>query len=410
MRLKQPSAKDKPAVRLRILASLAWQNLLHKKLRTSLTVAGIAVGIGAVYFLLSLGFGVQRLVVNEVVGNQSIRTIDVRTDNSKAVKINDISTERITNISNVKEIGKSYFFPGNLKINNSENDSIIYGVNDGYENLTNLNLIKGSRLSDSKEDNPILLNKASLEAMGLDKDLTQVLNKSVEISIPLSKIKKDLGKLKKTFKVVGVIDSGSGSEVFVRSDIFRDLGITELTQLKVGVNDVENVNTVRSQIENLGFETSSPVDTLNEINRVFQFINIILVGFGGIGMIIAILGMFNTLTVSLLERTREIGLMFALGARSIDMKRLFIFEALLLSISGSIIGITGAYLLGVVINLVMNFFASQRGVHEGFDLFANPPILIIGVILFMIFVGLLVVVLPSRRAQKINPIDALRRE
>lgn len=52
MRLKQPSAKDKPAVRLRILASLAWQNLLHKKLRTSLTVAGIAVGIGAVYFLL----------------------------------------------------------------------------------------------------------------------------------------------------------------------------------------------------------------------------------------------------------------------------------------------------------------------------------------------------------------------
>ncbi|MCA9340908.1 ABC transporter permease [Candidatus Saccharibacteria bacterium] len=410
MRLKQPSAKDKPAVRLRILASLAWQNLLHKKLRTSLTVAGIAVGIGAVYFLLSLGFGVQRLVVNEVVGNQSIRTIDVRTDNSKAVKINDISTERIANISNVKEIGKSYFFPGNLKINNSENDSIIYGVNDGYENLTNLNLIKGSRLSDSKEDNPILLNKASLEAMGLDKDLTQVLNKSVEISIPLSKIKKDLGKLKKTFKVVGVIDSGSGSEVFVRSDIFRGLGITELTQLKVGVNDVENVNTVRSQIENLGFETSSPVDTLNEINRVFQFINIILVGFGGIGMIIAILGMFNTLTVSLLERTREIGLMFALGARSIDMKRLFIFEALLLSISGSIIGIIGAYLLGIVINLVMNFFASQRGVHEGFDLFANPPILIIGVILFMIFVGLLVVVLPSRRAQKINPIDALRRE
>ena len=127
-------------------------------------------------------------------------------------------------------------------------------------------------------------------------------------------------------------------------------------------------------------------------------------------MIVAVLGMFNTLTISLLERTREIGLMVALGARSVDMKRLFVFEALLLSISGSVIGIIGAYLLGSIVNIAMNLFANQRGVRETIDLFANPPVLILGVLIFMVIVGLLVVILPSKKAQKINPIDALRRE
>ena len=154
----------------------------------------------------------------------------------------------------------------------------------------------------------------------------------------------------------------------------------------------------------------SPVDTLNEINKVFNYLNLILIGFGGIGMLIAILGMFNTLTISLLERTKEIGLMVALGARSVDMKRLFIFEALFLSLVGATLGIVGAVGLGWLINIVMNMLAAGRGVKDGFQLFAHPYQLVFGVIGFMVIVGLLVVVLPARRAQKISPIDALRRE
>ena len=127
-------------------------------------------------------------------------------------------------------------------------------------------------------------------------------------------------------------------------------------------------------------------------------------------MIIAILGMFNTLTISLLERTREIGLMIALGGRPIDMRKIFIFEALMLSILGSLIGVMGAIILSWLVNLILNILASQRGVEQSFSVFSNNPFLIIGVIIFMIVVGLSVVILPAIRAQKINPIDALRRE
>jgi len=304
-----------------------------------------------------------------------------------------------------------YYFPGSFKLNNSESDSIVYGVDKGYENLTYLNLVKGKLLSDAKDKkNAVVINTATLESIGLSKNPEAILGKEIELIVPLDKVDKKIGTYTEKFEIVGVIDSGSGAEIFINSSIFRELGVPALTQLKVGAKDVEAVTKIRKQIESIGFGTSSPVDTLNDINKVFKFLNIILVGFGGIGMIIAVLGMFNTLTISLLERTKEIGLMVALGARSVDMKRLFIFEALFLSIFGAIIGIISALFLGLIVNLMMNMSASHRGVKDSFSLFSNPPLLIFSVIAFMAFVGLLVVILPARRAQKVNPIDALRRE
>ncbi len=408
--MKRRKVTDKATVQTGILASIALSNLTHKKLRTGLTVFGIAIGIGAIYFLLSFGIGLQRLVTNEVIGNQSIKTIDVVSSNSNIVKLDDTATQRVTQIPNVIETGKAYYFPGSFKISGSESDSIVYGVDTGYQNLTHLNLIEGKLLKDTEEQSGVVINKAALEAIGLAGNPSEVINKTVSVIVPLSKIDSALGTFTEEFVIVGIIDSGSGSEIFISSAMFKDKGVPYLTQLKVGTREVTDIQVIRSQIESFGFETSSPVDTLEEINNVFRFLNYILVGFGGIGMIVAVLGMFNTLTISLLERTKEIGLMVALGARSIDMKRLFIFEALFLSLFGSVLGITGAFIIGRVVNTVMNILASGRGVQDSFELFANPPLLIIGMLAFMVAVGLAVVYLPARRAQRINPIDALRRE
>ena len=127
-------------------------------------------------------------------------------------------------------------------------------------------------------------------------------------------------------------------------------------------------------------------------------------------MVIAVLGMLNTLTVSLLERTKEIALMIALGARPKDMRRLFVVEAVVLSLIGAVIGIAVAMLLGLVVDAVLNQYANGRGIVDHFTLFANPPLLIIGVLLFMVLIGVLVSFVPARRAARINPIEALRQE
>jgi ABC-type antimicrobial peptide transport system permease subunit len=92
------------------------------------------------------------------------------------------------------------------------------------------------------------------------------------------------------------------------------------------------------------------------------------------------------------------------------MKLLFTIEAVVLSLIGSIAGILLAMVSAFIVDMFMNNMAQSRGVTESFTLFAFPPWLILAMIVFMILVGLMVVYFPAKRAEKINPIDALRRE
>ncbi|MEO8691659.1 MAG: ABC transporter permease [Candidatus Saccharimonas sp.] len=403
--------KPKPAsIQWRILLYIAQKNLSSKKLRTGLTVFGISVGIGSVFLLLSFGIGLQELVTSQVIGSQSIKTIDVTTPNSKIVKLDDITVERISKISDVNSVGQAYYFPGSFKIDSSETDTIVYGIDSGYEELTYLNIVAGKNLNRSDDKYPLVINKSGLESIGLADHPDKVIGKSVEITVPLSHIDKRIGTYTHKFTIAGVIDSGAGSEIFIPSHIFKDLGVDQLTQLKAGVDEVANVPKIRTQIETFGLETTSPVDTLNEIGNIFSFFNIILVGFGSVGMFIAVIGMINTLTISLLERTKEIGLMVALGGRAKDMRILFTLEAMLLSIIGTATGMLGAIALSSIVNLVINSMAAGRGVEHGFALFAYPWWLTLGVFVFMAIVGLLVVFIPAKRAERINPITALRQE
>lgn len=127
-------------------------------------------------------------------------------------------------------------------------------------------------------------------------------------------------------------------------------------------------------------------------------------------MVIAILGMINTLTVSLLERTKEVALMLALGARPRDMKMLFIIESQLLSLTGAIAGMLGAGLIGLIIDIVLSQLAQSRGAMDGFSVFAMPLWLILVTLMSMALVGLIVAYIPATRVSRISSIEALRRE
>jgi putative ABC transport system permease protein len=395
---------------IQVLTYMAWRNLMHKKLRAFLTVFGVVVGIGAIYFLLSFGIGLQRLVTSQVIGDQSLKSVEVTTPNSKILKLDRKNYEKIRGLPHVVKVGASYSFAGSLKMQGSEVDSIVYGVDANYQELANLTTNAGRPLT-SNDNKSIVANVAALQAMGFKVDNAKTaLGKKVTITVPLQSTSTKQTEISSEFTIVGILPSGSGSEVFIPNHVFELAGVSVYSQIKLEADHSTSVGGLRQQIESQGFMTTSPIDTVDSINEIFKFFNIILVGFGAIGMIVAVLGMFNTLTISLLERTREIGLMKALGARNHDMRKLFIFEALLLSVLGAIIGILLAALTGLIINFIMNNFAKGRGVAETFNLFANPPELIFGTIAFMAFVGLMVVYFPARRAERINPIDALRRE
>lgn len=387
---------------------IAWRNLVSKKLRTFLTIFGIIIGIGAIFFLLSFGLGLQNLVTKQVIGDKSIKAIDISTPNSKILQLNAEAVNKIRKLPHIDKVGTSFSFPGSLGWKSSEIDSVVYGIEKNYESLSNLNLIYGRLLNDQDTTN-VIVNTTALTSIGI-KDHKGALNKQLRVRIPLADSSTGKTEIVNSFTIVGIINSGAGSEVFIPNGLFEGAGITHYTQVKATADDTLNVNVLRKQIESMGFQTSSPVDTLDQINKIFKFFNLMLVSFGAIGMIVSVLGMFNTLTISLLERTKEIGLMMALGGRNSDMRKLFVFEAVMLSLLGSMVGIGFAMLGGQVVTMSMNRFAQGRGVKESFALFSAPWWLILGLILFMVMIGLLVVYFPARRAEKINPIDALRRE
>lgn len=396
------------AIQLRIVFHMAMRNITTKKLRSFLTVFGVIIGIGSIFFLLSFGIGIQELVTKQVIGDKSLKALEVTSPNSRILQLDDRAVNQFNKYPNVDKVGLQYSFPGSVAFSGGEVDTVVYGINQDFQSTTSFNVASG-RLLDEKDTRSVVVNQSALKAIGID-DAEKAVNQQIQLSIPLQRVKASQKEIEDKFTIVGVIESGAGSEIFTISDIFTSAGVPSYQQVKVVATDTKHIPNLRKQIESNGFQTASLVDTLDEINKIFKFFNVILVSFGSIGMIVAVLGMFNTLTISLLERTKEIGLMMALGGRRSDMRKLFIFEALLISLAGAVIGILMAIAGGTAVNTYLNAGARGRGVTASFSVFAYPAWTVASIIAFTVFVGLLVVYFPARRAEKINPIDALRRE
>jgi len=394
-------------IRPRILISIAVQNLFAKRQRTLLTIGGIIIGVGAIVFLVSLADGLHGVVEQQVIGSRSVKTVDVTSPNDLTIPLDTNRLNKLKDIAHVDKVAPAYIMPGKISKSGSLTDAVLYGTTNDYMNLSSLQYSAGA--SQFKNDHDAIISASLLSLIGEtnpDKAIGQKI--SVLATINLANGKKT--QFKEELNIIGVASINSGVAVYMDEELLNKVGAFEYGQIKVVADDRENVPTIRKQISSLGLSTASPLDTLDEINTIFTIFTFVVIGFGGIGMIIAILGMFNTLTISLLERTSEIGLMVTMGARKADVQRLLIFEALILSFVGSFVGIIAAWILGLGINFGLTYFANSRGVQGAINAFSVTPMLVIMTITFTLLIGLLVAYYPSRRAARINPIEALRHE
>jgi len=211
------------------------------------------------------------------------------------------------------------------------------------------------------------------------------------------------------YKIIGVIDDTNNTYFYVPFSDIQKLGIKNFSQFKLILKNQNDLPKIRKDIETMGFRTSSTYDTVKQIESLFNNLRVLLAILGMVALGVASLGMFNTLTVSLLERTRETGGMKAIGMVSDEVQDLFLAEAMIMGLSGGIGGLIFGFLVGEIFTILISIIAISKG--QGFiQLTYLPPYFVAFIVMSAFMVGLITGLYPAYRAKKTSALNALRYE
>jgi putative ABC transport system permease protein len=166
---------------------------------------------------------------------------------------------------------------------------------------------------------------------------------------------------------------------------------------------------IEDKIKAMGLSAFSLTDALQGAKRVFIILDIVLSLIGSIALAVSSLGIVNTMVMSILERTKEIGIMKAIGASDGDIRRIFLVEASVIGCVGGVAGVALGWLVGRAINLGANIYIQSQG-GTAATLFSLPWWLVAGALGFSILVSVIAGSYPANRAARLEPMQALRHE
>lgn len=252
-----------------------------------------------------------------------------------------------------------------------------------------------------------LLNLLGIErdkAIGAEFGLTFIVVKNLMPEIDGKAVTTEVG-----YKIVGVIEDDNSSYIYIPFNDLYNQSIVNFSQMKVVLAKKEDLGRVRKEVETMGFKTASVVDTVNQIESLFANIRIVLSLLGLVALAVASLGMFNTLTVSLLERTREIGGMKVMGMVAEEIEDLFLGEAMIMGLAGGIGGLVLGYAAGRVVSIAFSMIAFARQ-RVFLNLVYIPPYFVLAILLLSFVVGMITGIYPARRAKRVSALNALRYE
>jgi len=311
------------------IVELAFQRFRTRSLRFLLTVFGVGVGIGVVFFLVSLGFGLQELVIGRISSSESLLSLDVAAseDAAKILPINQATIEEFKKIPQVEDVSPLLSSPVEVNHGQIKAQSLAQGVNPNYFRYAGINPLKGN-LFGEQNNHEVVVSKTFLRLFDLNQD--DAIGKEINLTLFLAKPTKNrepdkkpsiAGKSEATptpetptsdvnvvaipepFKIVGILDDDANS-IYIPLSV---VNVSDLvySQTKVRVATKESINPVRDALVSKGYSVRALTDTLNQLNQIFRATQVTLAVLGIVALFIASVGMFNTLTISLLERTRD---------------------------------------------------------------------------------------------------------
>lgn len=400
-------------MRLQDIAKLSTRMFKTNPARTWLTILGMGVGTGAVVTLVGLGFGLQNIILEQIVFGETLLSLNVTPPPARAVMLNPQTVQEFLEIEHVKDVAPMASFAALVTFEGLTGNTFLQGANPNYFRFTGTKEVAGRLFTDAtmnEDRGSVILSKAMLKLFDVE-DAESAVGKQVSFRVFVPKEgSKDTTEmeLKKRYTIVGISNEESRPAAFVLLDeLTSQLAVSEYERVQVRVDASENLNQVTNAVVERGFGVTALSKTVEQANKIFQGIQAVLAVFGGIALVVSAIGMFNTMTVTLLERTGEIGIMRTLGASANDIKILFVSEAVVVGFLGGVVGISIGVGIGFALNTLVNVAASNFG-GKSVALFAYPIPFILFIAAFSAIVGFLTGVFPARRAAALNPLDAIR--
>ncbi len=380
-----------------------------RAMRTFLTVLGMSVGIAAIIFLVSFGYGLQRTLLQKITTSDALVSLDITPASSEnALPLNDETIKTLQSLPNVADTLPVLELAGQGKFDTVTLDINTVSAPASFLKSEGLKLSTG-RFFTKDEANGIVITQAVAKVFDIAPE--EMVGKSVAVTLFQSDAsgrsqKRSAFNPKESYTIVGVVQ-GEENLVYLSLDSLDGFPLTAYTKLKVKCASTSSLASVRIQIEELGLTASSISETVDQANKVFGAVQVVLMIFGLIALIVSAIGMFNTMTIALLERTEEIGIMKAIGAAKRSIALMFLTESTIMGLLGALGGVILGFFEGEVLNILINLIATRFG-GEPVDLFFSPFWFVSTVILFGAGVGFATGIFPARKASRIDTLEALR--
>ncbi|MDZ5015833.1 FtsX-like permease family protein [Clostridium perfringens] len=426
------------------LLSIIWRNMWKRKTRTIFTMMGVIIGCLAIFIIISITNGFERYLTYEMESLMDTSVISIYPNWKSETEDNkDSTTKTKLTDKNVEELNKLGYFSEVIP-KRYAHTQIKYGKNQTYARILandKANLISESSLLAGKvpknRSKELLLGyDVAKELLGYswedkvkdDSEFQKLIGKRVKLG------GEDFGSDDKgnplkskqtTCNIVGILSSGNGQKNYeiqgsrkLVEDIIKGAPLVDEEFLKeqlttyegidVRVDDKEMLESYEGTLRNMGYQTSSFKEFEKQTRSMLLGVNIILGSLAGISLLVAALGITNTMDMAIYERNREIGVIKVIGGSVRDVIKIFVGEACAISITGGFISI----ILGVLATLGINSVAksiTENMMGQPIEKISVPSFsLILGILVFCLVIGFIAGILPARKAAKTDVITAIR--
>jgi putative ABC transport system permease protein len=394
---------------------IALRAMASNKLRSLLTMLGVIIGVGAVVAMVAIGQGARQNVQQQVQAlGSNLLTVFAGTANiggvSRGEQVINLTTddaEAIRQVPGVVGVSSEFFRSVQVVYRNQNTNTAVNGVTPEYQTVRNFRVERGAFVSDDD-----IRSRAKIAVLGRTV-ATQLFGDADPIgqSIKIRGI---------TFTVVGVMEEKGATAFTDRDNVVlvplttaqrRLYGVTHVRQINVQVASQEEMAETQGAITELlrtrhklapnqdnDFQIRNQADVLQALTSVSQTMTTLLGGVAAVSLIVGGIGIMNIMLVSVTERTREIGIRKAVGARRRDVLLQFLVEAVALSVTGG--------LMGIGVGIVGSRVISQSA---GWPILLRAEAVVMA-FSFAVAVGVFFGLYPARRAASLDPIVALRHE